>query len=150
MEEIEIKSQIENTENIENIENIYKITKGFCLIINIINFDGNEKIRRDGSEEDVKLIREAFECHGFEVEDYYDLNDDQIINSIKELVNNEKYKFFDAFVLYIYTHGIADKILCKNSEYIHHQQIIELFSDENCLNLTNKPKLLFFDCGRSC
>ena len=31
-------------------QQIYKITKGFCLIINIINFDGNEDAKREDSE----------------------------------------------------------------------------------------------------
>ena len=152
-------SNIQN--QINNHKEIYKVTKGFCLIINIINFDGNEELRRDGSEENVKLVKEAFEYHGFQVKDYCDLNHDQIINLIDEKVNHEKCKSFDAFVLYIHTHGIADHILCKNSyeknendeiiitKIINFHQIIELFKDENCKNLINKPKLIFFDCCRN-
>ena len=39
----------------QQIENIHKITKGFCLIINIINFEGNEDAKREDSEENIKL-----------------------------------------------------------------------------------------------
>ena len=38
----------------QQIENIHKITKGFCLIINIINFEGNEDAKREDSEENIK------------------------------------------------------------------------------------------------
>ena len=131
------------------IENIYKITKGLCLIINIINFDGNEEFKREGSEENVKLIKEAFEYHGFEVMVETDLNDNEIINLIDEQVNREKCKLFDAFVLYIYSHGIADSILCSNNKTIKFYEIIEIFQDEICENLSNKPKIIFFDCCRT-
>ena len=153
------ESKIEN--EINEIEKIYKITKGFCLIINIINFDRNEELRRNGSEQNVELIKEAFEYHGFHVNDYCDLNDDEMINLINEQVNHEKCKSFDAFVLYIHSHGLQDTILCKNSfdknendenvvnkKVIHFNQIIGLFSDQKCEYLKNKPKIIFFDCCR--
>ena len=142
-------------------EDIYRIRNGFCLIINIVNFDGREELRRDGSEENVKLIKEAFEYHGFKVNDHCNLNDDQVLDLIDKQVNDKECKLYGAFVLYIHTHGIADKILCTNSyekneknEYvlakaIHFYEIIELFEDENCEHLLNKPKLIFFDCCRN-
>ena len=160
MTESKIEEQIE-VQIGEQTDKIYKITNGFCLIINIINFDGKENLRRDGSEENVKLIKEAFEYHGFQVDDYSDLNYDEIIELINKKVDHENCRSFDAFVLYIHTHGILDHILCKNSfeksengEYIitkaiHFHEIIALFKNENCENLKNKPKLLFFDCCRS-
>ena len=141
------ESNIEN--QINNHKEIYKVTKGFCLIINIINFDGNEEMRRDGSEENVKLIKKAFEHHGFQVNDYCDLNHDEMINLIDEQVNNEKCKSLDALVLYIHSHGIKDTILCKNNNRIHFNQITELFSDKKCQHLINKPKIIFFDCCRN-
>ena len=140
-------SNIEN--QINNHKEIYKVTNGFCLIINIINFDGNEELRRNGSEENVKLIKKAFEYHGFQVNDYCDLNDDQMINLINEQVNHEKCKSFDAFVLYIHSHGIQDTILCKNNNRIHFNQITQLFSDKKCQNLISKPKIIFLDCCRN-
>ena len=133
----------------QKIEKICKIKKGFCLIINIINFDGNEELRRNGSEENVKLIREAFEYHGFEVNDYCDLNNDEMTNLIDKQVNQERCKSFDAFVLYIHSHGIADSILCSNNKAIKFYEIIELFQDDICENLLEKPKLIFFDCCRT-
>ena len=133
----------------QKIEEIYKITNGSCLIINIINFDGNKELKRKGSEDNVKLIKEAFEYHQFKVNDHCDLNDEQIIKLITEQVENENCKSFDAFVLYIHSHGISDSILCSNNKVIRFYQIIELFQDEICGNLLDKPKLIFFDCCRT-
>ena len=64
-------------------------------------------------------------------------------------------------LLYIHTHGKKERILCKNSyerneqnenvltKVVHFDQIIQQFKDENCKNLINKPKLVFFDCFKS-
>ena len=71
-------------------------------------------------------------------------------------MSHEKCKRFVGFVLYIHSNGIQDTILCENSyekdendeniltKVIHFYQIIELFKDENCENLRDKPKLIFF------
>ena len=40
---------------------------GFCVIINIVNIDGNEKLKRNDSIESVNLIRKAFEYLNFKV-----------------------------------------------------------------------------------
>ena len=42
------ESKLENEMN--EIEEIYKMTNSVCLIINIINFDGKEELKREGSE----------------------------------------------------------------------------------------------------
>ena len=73
----------------------------------------------------------------------------------------KKCKSFDAFIVYIHSHGIKNTILCKNSyerneqnesvfrRVIHFDKIIELFKDENCENLKNKPKLIFLNFCRN-
>ena len=143
------------------LEKIYQIKKGFCLIINIINFDERKDLKRNGSEKSVRLIKEAFKYHGFKVKNYDDLNDYEILNLIDKQVNKIECKSYDAFVLYIHTHGFGDSILCKNSyvkdeanevlltNIIHFHQIIEIFKNENCENLLHRPKLIFFDCERN-
>ena len=82
---------------------IYKIKKGFCLIVNTTNSDTNEKVRINGSKQNVKKIKETFEHYGFQVNDYYNFNNYGVISLIDEQVNHEKCKSFDAFVLYICT-----------------------------------------------
>lgn len=134
-----------------NDDHVYKMSSiptGFCVIINIINFNGREHLKRDGSEESVRLIKEAFEYNLFNALLYCDLTDDQILNEINELVKCEQCKEHDAFVLYIHTHGVQDTILCSNNRTLHFHEILNLFRDENCEYLTNKPKLIFFDCCR--
>lgn len=125
---------------------IYKIKNGFCMIINIMNFDEREDLKRNGSEESVKLIKEAFEQTGFNVIDYVHLTDAQILNKIDQQINKDQCKPYDAFVLYIHSHGIQDTILCKNNQIIQFYQIIQIFKDDNSENWKNKPKMMVFDC----
>ena len=94
----------------------------------------------------VKLIKEAFEQYEFKVEDYIDLTDQQILQLIDDQVNKDQCKSYDAFVLYIHTHGIEDTIWCSNNKRIDFYKIIEIFKDENCEYLIDKPKIIFFDC----
>ena len=47
-------------------------------------------MRINDSEENVKKVKEAFEHHGFQVKDYYDLNNYEVISLIDEQVNHEK------------------------------------------------------------
>ena len=77
------------------------------------------------------------------------MNDNEILWLIDEQVNREECKSYDAFTLYIHTHGIDDTILCKNNNRIHFYQIVEIFKDENCEALKNKPKIIIFDCCRN-
>ena len=51
-----------------SVENVYKMSSdplGFCVIINIVNIDGNEKLKRNDSIESVNFIRKAFEHLNF-------------------------------------------------------------------------------------
>ena len=152
---LEINSSIKDEFNLNDEDydyvndDIYEIKNGYCLIINMFNFDNNEYMRRNGSERNVMLIKEAFEFNGFDVATHTDLTDIQLIKLIEEQVNKEECKTYDAFVLYINSHGLGDTILCKNLNRIHFHHIIELFQDESSKNLINKPKILFFDCVRT-
>lgn len=50
---------------------------------------------------------------------------------------------------YIHTDGIGHSILYKNNKKIYFNQIIQLFKDQNCEHLINKPKFICFDCCRN-
>ena len=123
-----------------------KISSGICVIIDIHKFDDGHV--RFGSEISVKFIDKAFQQLGFNVKTYTDLNSIQIFNVINELIESEECKNHDAFVLYIHTHGIGESVIASDRSRIKINDIIKLFTDENCPILINKPKILIFDCCR--
>ena len=129
-------------------EKVYQIKNGLCLIINIINFDERKYMKRIYSEKTVKLVREAFKYVGFDVIEYSDLNNYELLKTIESQINKEECSSYDAFVLYISSHGKRDEILCKNNQTIYFHQITKCFKDKNCENFVNKPKIIFLDCCR--
>ena len=139
----------ENALKIGEYYKSYSYPRGFCIIINIVNYEiDNDDLRRDGSEESVNLISGIFKYYEFDVRIFTDLNDDKVLNTIEKFISDDECKDHDAFILYIFSHGVEDSILCSNNKLIHFSQIIELFKNQNCENLKDKLKFIFFDCCR--
>ena len=72
----------------------------------------------------------------------------EIKETLKQVLNSEECNSHDCFVLYIHSHGKDSGFYTSNNNIIQFDQIIQLFSDENCKKFIGKPKLIFFDCGR--
>ena len=133
------------------IDDVYKMTSnplGFCVIINIINFDGKKELERSDSLESVYLISKAFKRLNFQIKPFQDLNDLEIKAKLSELLNSEECDSHDCFVLYIHSHGKEQGFYTSSNKVIKYDQVIQLFSNANCQKLIGKPKLIFFDCGR--
>ena len=136
---------------IQKDKDIYSMTSdplGYCVIINIINFDGDEYEERNDSFNDVCLIKTAFEALNFSVITYFDLKYEDIFLNLNEIINKQECDNHDAIVLYIHSHGNEKGFITSNNKVIEFREIIDLFSDENCKKFTKKPKIIFFDCCR--
>lgn len=136
---------------IKKSEDIYSMTsnpKGFCVILNIINFEGDKYEERNDSFNDVCLIKSAFEPLNFSVITYFDLKYKDIFLNLNELINREECDHHDAFVLYIHSHGKETGFITSDNKIIEFEDIIEVFSDKNCRKFIEKPKMVFFDCCR--
>ena len=134
-----------------NFNDIYKMTSnplGYCVIINMVNFDGNTEIDRVDSIENVNLIRKTFEYLNFKVKPFQDLNDNQIKLKLNELISSEECDSHDCFVLYIHSHGLENGFITKNNVIIGFNEIIKIFCNQNCEKFINKPKIILFDCCR--
>ena len=132
-------------------DEIYKMTsipRGFCVIINIVNFDDVDEMERNDSIESVNLIKKTFEYLNFKVKQFQDLKDYEIKSKLNELLNSEECTFHDCFVLYIHTHGREQGIITANNKIIEYHEIFNMFSNKNCSKLIEKPKIILFDCCR--
>ena len=133
------------------IDGAYKMTSdplGFCVIINMINFDGKTELERSDSLESVYFISKTFEYLNFKIKPFQDLNDLEIKTRLNELLNSEECDSHDCFVLYIHSHGKEQGFYTSSNKIIKYDEVIQLFSDANCQKFIGKPKLVFFDCGR--
>ena len=84
----------------------------------------------------------------FDVRIHQDSSDVELKNKLREFVNKEECKLHDCFVLYIHSHGKENGFITKNNETIVFNEIIKMFSNQNCKNFIKKPKIIFFDCCR--
>ena len=130
---------------------VYKMTSnpsGFCVIINIVNFDGNTQLERVDSIKSVYLISETFNQLNFKLKIFHDLKDYEIKSKLNQLLNSEECESYDCFVLYIHSHGKEHGFITANNNVIEYHEIFDLFSNKNSQKLIGKPKLILFDCCR--
>ena len=113
----------------------------------MIDYQENKLPSRNSAREYVALIEDIFEQLNFRVEVY----ENYYYKNMKEeimIINSEECNDDDAIVLYIGTHGNEDGFYCSDNKLVKHQEIIDMFSNENCPKFANKPKLILFDCCR--
>lgn len=90
---------------------------GFCVIINIVNFDDNTEMERCHSIESVYLISETFKYLNFKVKSFEDLKDHEIKFELNELLNNEECQWNYCFVFYIDSHGKVNQFITANNSH---------------------------------
>ena len=132
-------------------DDVYKMTSnplGYCVIVNIINFDGAEERERSDSVKSVLLIEETFQKLNFIVKIFHDLSDVQMREKLTDLMSRDECDQHDCFVFYIHSHGQQNGFLMANNQVVKFHEVIQLFSDAKCKKFIGKPKLIFFDCCR--
>ena len=130
---------------------IYKMTsnpRGFCVIFNVLNFDGNDEMNRNDSLESVSLVQKTFQRLEFDVKIHQNLSDEQLKKRLRTFLDKEECKFHDCFVLYIHSHGLENGFITANNKIIGFNEIMKMFCNQNCKKFINKPKIIFFDCCR--
>jgi hypothetical protein len=102
---------------------------------------------------DAKRFESIFRQLYFDVEKTNSKNVEEISRFLKALSKEEMLKKADALIVMIISHGANDKIYGYNScvetdenNSISISEIVDIFSDENCIALRQTPKLFFFNC----
>jgi hypothetical protein len=137
-----------------------KNPRGKCIIINnLIKFvDGTNIIDDEATEnlwKESERFKNVFEQLYFKVELINNINTADMKNKLTETSKDTTLSKDDAFIFMIITHGEKENILgydaCRGSngtDLMPIKDIVDLFSESNCLSLRNKPKLFFFICCR--
>ena len=71
-----------------NVDDIYKMKsnpRGFCVIFNMLNFDGNNQSGRSDSIQLVSLVQDTFEQLQFDVKIHQDSSDKQLKKKVKRI-----------------------------------------------------------------
>ncbi|NWX44704.1 CASPA protein, partial [Steatornis caripensis] len=116
--------------------------RGFCLVINNVNFDGSLQ-QRKGSCKDAGELERVFTWLGLDVRTYTDLTS----REIKELMQTwqclQDHKDRDCFICCILSHGESGAIYGKDEELVSIRMIMSHFTAKQCPQLAEKPKLFF-------
>lgn len=139
-------NELENTSDLEKPRyDIEPNQKGFMLIINF-------KKDREGSENDVKTVKDFFEdTLKFRVEVEQDLTLDNLkteLKGAKEQISGELRKKYYCFILVIMGHGNEDGIKTDDKKLITIKEIIDIYRNKEMPGFLGKPKMVFVQSCR--
>ncbi|XP_032076392.1 caspase-10-like [Thamnophis elegans] len=116
--------------------------RGYCLIINNVNFEGFLKERK-GSDKDAMELKRVFTWLGFRVEKYDDKTSTEIEEILRFWQSSRDWKDSDCLVCCILSHGKSGEIFGTDERLIPIRTITSYFKANNCPLLAQKPKLFF-------
>lgn len=120
---------------------------GTCVIINNKNILGCEP--REGSEKDVVMFKTCFESLNYDVICKQDLSRKELLNLLKTKSYDKALDEQDIFVTIIMSHGKSEHVITSDSQYVSYDEILQIFSNESCQYLLDKPKVFIFNSCRS-
>ena len=130
--------------------NIYPIcskTRGYCLIINNVDFKIYEQ--RKGSDLEAEYFKEIFKQLDFEILYYRNMTSLAMLECFKNIVKRPELSQHDTFVSIILTHGDDSRVLIgTDASRLKVDSFLHLFTNANCEQLANKPKLFFIQACR--
>lgn len=131
-------------------ESIYPICskpRGYCLIINNVNFKIYEE--RKGSDLEALYLEKIFTQLDFKVLHYRNLTSMAMLECFKKIVQRPELSQHDAFISIILTHGDDSRVLIgTDASRLKVDDFTHFFTNANCPQLNNKPKLFFIQACR--
>ncbi|NWR60144.1 CASPA protein, partial [Bucorvus abyssinicus] len=116
--------------------------RGFCLVINNVNFNRSLDERK-GSSKDAGELKRVFTWLGLDVWTYTDLTSQEIIDLMQTWQRVQDHKDRDCFICCILSHGESGAIYGKDEELVSIRKIMSHFTAKQCPQLAEKPKLFF-------
>lgn len=131
-----------------NIYHMISNPRGFCFIINNIDFHNNVYPKRIGSETEANRLRDVFRELHFTVDLKNNLTKDEILAAILQYSKKADLRKHDAFILIVLSHGHSGYVVGSDGFGLQFEDIVKMLNNENCPQLIGKPKLFFFNCCR--
>ncbi|XP_037998292.1 caspase-8-like [Motacilla alba alba] len=140
---LELHGEFSNVENESKTMKSYKMDgphRGFCLIINNVNFNSSQ---RDGSCKDAEQLKRVFTWLGLDVITFRDLTSWQIINLMETWQRVQDHKERNCFICCILSHGKLGAIFGTDDKPVSIRMLMSHFTAKQCPQLAAKPKLFF-------
>ncbi|KAM6070911.1 PREDICTED: caspase-10 [Chlamydotis macqueenii] len=142
---LKLPGEFSNLENESKKMTSYKMDgphRGFCLVINNVNFDRSLQERK-GSCKDAGELERVFTWLGLDVRTYTDLTSQEIKDLMRTWQHSQDHKDRDCFICCILSHGESGAIYGKDEELVPIRTIMSYFTARRCPQLAEKPKLFF-------
>ncbi|NXO07320.1 CASPA protein, partial [Oriolus oriolus] len=114
--------------------------RGFCLIINNVNFNSSQ---RKGSCKDAEQLERVFTWLGLDVRTYTDLTSGDIRSLMQTWQHLQDHKDRNCFICCILSHGESGAIYGTDEKLVLIRTLMSHFSAKQCPQLAAKPKLFF-------
>ncbi|NXU62242.1 CASPA protein, partial [Horornis vulcanius] len=114
--------------------------RGFCLIINNVNFNSSQ---RKGSCKDAEQLEKVFTWLGLDVRTYTDQTSGDIIKLMQTWQRVQDHKDRDCFICCILSHGKSGAICGTDDKLVSIRVLTTHFTAKQCPQLAAKPKLFF-------
>ncbi|NXN86748.1 CASPA protein, partial [Bombycilla garrulus] len=114
--------------------------RGFCLIINNVNFNRSQ---RKGSCKDAEQLERVFTWLGLDVKTYTDLKSGDIINLMETWQCVQDHKDRNCFICCVLSHGKSGAIFGTDDKLVSIRKLMSHFTATQCPQLAAKPKLFF-------
>jgi hypothetical protein len=112
-----------------------KNPRGKCVIINNMTGKLNKESLR---------FEDIFKQLFFEVEIFENLTASEMKTKLVEIAKIVK----DSLIVMIISHGHDEKVIGFDGNDLRITEIVDIFSERNCKELSRKPKIFFFNCCR--
>ncbi|XP_064016797.1 caspase-10 isoform X2 [Pogoniulus pusillus] len=142
---LELHGGFSSVENESKRISTYKMDgphRGFCLVINNVNFDGSLQERK-GSCKDAEELKQVFTWLGLDVRTYKDQTSQQILNLMQSWQHLPDHKDGDCFICCILSHGESGAVYGTDEKLVSIRTIMSYFTAKRCPQLAEKPKLFF-------
>ncbi|KAM4775953.1 caspase-10 isoform 2-T4 [Cyanocitta cristata] len=140
---LELRGEFSNVENESKNMTSYKMDgphRGFCLIINNVNFNSSQ---RKGSCKDAEQLERVFTWLGLDVRTYTDLTSGDIRSLMQTWQHSQDHKDRNCFVCCILSHGESGAIYGTDEKLVLIRTLMSHFTASQCPHLAAKPKLFF-------
>uniref|UniRef100_A0A674GW17 Caspase 10 n=1 Tax=Taeniopygia guttata TaxID=59729 RepID=A0A674GW17_TAEGU len=114
--------------------------RGFCLIINNVNFSSSQRM---GSCKDAEQLERVFTWLGLDVMTSTDLTSGEIINLMKTWQHKQDHEDRNCFICCILSHGKSGAICGTDDRPVSIRTLMSHFTAKQCPQLAAKPKLFF-------
>ena len=133
----DVTSIIKALDRLDNYTMVNKIP-GYCLILCV-------EVDRPGAFNETSKIYDVFRKMGYDVEKMYNPTQ-RIIEGFLQKMMEERFFYYDSFVVWFLGHGMEDSITLANNKDYPRKEFIKAFSSSK--QFKSKPKILFLNTCR--